>query len=378
MNFDYSDEQNLLRESIAKWAGAEYDFDKRRANMADGEAWRRHWATFAELGLLAAPFPEDDGGLGGGPVDVSVILEEFGKALVLEPYVPTVVLGGAALKHGASAAQRAEHVAAIAAGERVIAFAQAEPKSRYALHDVSTGAKKQGAGYVLNGHKAVVIGGPQADHVLVTARTGGAQRDVGGVSLFLVPKSLSGVATRDYVNVDGLRASEVMFENVAVGAEHLIAAEGDALPLIERIVDEGIAAHCAEAVGVLRVTHALTMEYAKTRKQFGRALAEFQVIQHRLVDMFMEVEESVSMMLLATLKLGAPAKERARAVSIAKARIGKAQRFVGQNAVQIHGGMGVTDEMRVSHYFKRAAMIDVAFGNVDHHVRRVAALSKAA
>ena len=378
MNFDYSDEQNMLRDSIAKWAAGEYDFDKRRAMLADPEAWKRNWAQIGELGLLAAPFAEEHGGLSGGPLDVAVVMEEFGKALVLEPYVPTVVLGGGALKYAGNESQQSEHIGAIATGERVIAFAQAEPKSRYTLHDVSTSARKQGAGYVLNGHKAVVIGAPMADHLLVSARSGGGQRDTDGVSLFLIPKSSKGVATRDYPNVDGLRASEVYLENVTAGAEHLIGAEGETLPIIERIVDEAIAAHCAEAAGVLRVMHALTMEYSKTRKQFGRALGEFQVIQHGLVDMFMVVEESASMMLLAAIKLGAPAAERAKAVSSAKARIGKAQRLVGQNAIQIHGGMGVTDEMRVSHYFKRAAMIDAQFGNVDHHVRRVMALTKAA
>jgi alkylation response protein AidB-like acyl-CoA dehydrogenase len=378
MNFDYSDEQNMLRDSIAKWAAGEYDFDKRRAMLADPEAWKKNWAQIGELGLLAAPFAEEHGGFGGGPIDVAVVMEEFGKALVLEPYIPTVVLGGGALKYSGSAAQQEEHIGAVATGERVIAFAQAEPKSRYALNDVSTTARKDGAGFVLSGHKAVVIGAPMADHLLVSARSGGGQREAKGVSLFLLPKSSKGASTRDYPNVDGLRASEVYLENVAVGAEHLIGAEGEALPVIERIVDEAIAAHCAEAAGVLRVMHALTMEYARTRKQFGRAVSEFQVIQHGLVDMFMEVEESASMMLLAAIKLSAPDTERAKAVSSAKARIGRAQRLVGQSAIQIHGGMGVTDEMRVSHYFKRAAMIDSQFGGVDHHVRRVMALSKAA
>jgi alkylation response protein AidB-like acyl-CoA dehydrogenase len=378
MNFDYSDEQNMLRDSIAKWAAAEYDFDKRRAMLASADAWKKNWATFAELGLLAAPLPEEFGGLGGGHIDIAVVMEEFGKALVVEPYVSTVVLGAGALKHAGSAAQKEEHLNAIAVGERVIAFAQAEPKSRWSLTDVSTTAKKDGAGYTLNGQKSVVIGGPQADHFLVTVRTGGAQREAKGVSLFLVPKDAKGVSTRDYPTNDGTRASEVYFENVSVGAEHLLGAAGEAAGVVERIVDEANAAYCNEQVGALRMMHQLTQEYAKTRKQFGRPIADFQVLQHRLVDMFMAAEESVSIALLATIKLDASDIERAKAVSAAKVSIGRAARFSGQAAVQTHGGMGVTDEMRVGHYFKRVTMLDATFGNVDHHLKRYTLLSRQA
>jgi alkylation response protein AidB-like acyl-CoA dehydrogenase len=378
MNFDYTDEQNMLRDSIAKWAAGQYDFEKRREALKSDDAWKQNWAAFAELGLLAAPLPEEFGGLGGGPLDVNVVMEEFGKALVVEPYVPTAVIAANALKYAGSAAQKDEHLTAIAGGERVFAFAQAEPKSRWSLNDVSTTAKKDGAGYVLNGQKAVVFGAPQADHLLVTARTAGGQRDAKGVSLFLAPKTAKGVATRDYPTMDGTRASEIYFENVSVGADALVGEAGAALPLIERIVDEANAACCSEAVGCLRMMHSLTHEYAKTRKQFGRAIGEFQVIQHRLVDMFMAVEESVSMALLATLKLDESDAERARAVSAAKVSIGKHGRFVGQNAVQTHGGMGVTDEMRVGHYFKRVTMLDSTFGNVDYHLKRYAALGRRA
>lgn len=375
MNFDYTDEQNMLRDSIAKWAAGQYDFDKRREALKSEDAWKKNWAAFTELGLLAAPLPEDFGGLGGGAVDISVVTEEFGKALVVEPYVPTVVIGAGALKYAGSDAQKDEHLNAVASGERVIAFAQAEPKSRWSLSDVATAARKDGAGWVLNGHKAVVIGGPQADHLLISARTAGAQREQKGVSLFLVPKTAKGVTTRDYPTMDDTRASEVYLENVSVGAANLVGAADNALPLIERLVDEANAAYCSEAVGCLRMMTQLTQEYAKTRKQFGRAIADFQVIQHRLVDMFMATEESVSMALLATLKLTESDAERAKAVSAAKVSIGRAGRFVGQAAVQTHGGMGVTDEMRVGHYFKRVTMLDSTFGNVDHHLKRYAALT---
>jgi hypothetical protein len=376
MNFDYTEEQGMLRDSIAKWAAAEYDFDKRRAALAKEDAWKANWATFAELGLLAAPLPEAHGGLGGSALDVSVVTEEFGKALVVEPYVPTVVIGAGAVALAGSEAQKQEHLPAIAEGKCVIAFAQAEPKSRWSLTDVSATAKKDGAGYVLNGQKAVVIGGPQACHLLVSARTGGAQREAKGVSLFLVPKEAKGVTTRDYPTMDGSRAAEVYFENVTLGGEHLIGAEGEASALIERLVDEANAAYNHEAVGAMRMMCSLTQEYAKTRKQFGRAIADFQVLQHRMVDMFMNTEESYSMALRATIMLADDA-ERAKAVSAAKVSIGKAARFVGQSAVQIHGGMGVTDEMRVGHYFKRVTMLDATYGNVDHHLKRFMALTAA-
>jgi alkylation response protein AidB-like acyl-CoA dehydrogenase len=373
MNFDYTDEQNALRDSLSKWAAQQYDFEKRKAALKSEDGWKKNWSTFAELGLLAAPLPEEFGGLGGGATEVAVVAEEFGKALVVEPYVPTVVLGAGALKYAGSAAQKEEHLNAIAGGERIIAFAQAEPKSRWTLNDVSTTAKKSGAGYTLNGQKAVVLGGPQADHFLVSARTAGGRRDAKGVSLFLVAKSAKGLTTRDYPTMDDTRASEVYFENVAVGSEALIGAADAAMPVIERIVDEANTAYCNEAVGCMRLMTSSTQEYAKQRKQFGKAIAEFQVIQHRLVDMFMATEESASLALLATIKSDASDEERARAVASAKALIGRQGRFVGQAAVQTHGGMGVTDEMRVGHYFKRVTMIDATFGNVDYHLRRFAA-----
>jgi alkylation response protein AidB-like acyl-CoA dehydrogenase len=376
VDFNFTEEQTMLRDSIARFVGDKYDFDKRRAMLAS-EAGRdpSNWAAFAELGLMAAPLPEAYGGLGGGPIDVLVVMEEFGKGIVIEPYLPTVVIGGGALELAGSEAQKQEHLAAIAGGERIIAAGFYEPKGRYNLNDVATTAKKDGAGYVLNGHKAVVIGGPWADHLLVTARTGGGQREAQGVSLFLVPKAAKGVTTRDYPTIDGQRASEVYFENVAVGAEHLIGAEGGAAATVEQVVDHAIAAVCAEAVGCMRVIHESTVDYAKTRKQFGVAIASFQVLQHRMVDMFMGLEQSASMAIMASIKLGETPTERAKAVSAAKVQIGKAGRFLGQSAVQIHGGMGVTDEMKVGHYFKRVTMIDAQFGAVDYHLKRYTDLS---
>jgi len=378
MDFNFTDEQNMLRDSIAKFVAADYDFDKRCEMLKSPDAWRKNWSTFAEMGLLLAPIPEDQGGLGGGPVDTLVIMEELGKGLVVEPYLQTAVIGVGFLKHAGSEAQKAEHLAAIGAGERVVAFAYAEPKGRFNLADLATTAKKDGAGFVINGHKAVVIGAPQADHLIVTARTAGGQRDAKGVSLFIVPKNAKGVTTRDYPTIDGFRASEVYFENVSVGADALIGPADAALPLVEQVTDEAIAALAAEAVGCMRMMHTLTLDYAKERKQFGVPIASFQVLQHRMVDMFMATEQSVSMAYMAALKIGEGAEERAKAAAGAKVQIGRAGRFVGQAAVQIHGGMGVTDEMKVGHYFKRVTMIDAQFGNVDHHLKRYADLSVAA
>ena len=376
MDFNFSEEQTMIRDSLARLLRDQYDFDTRR-KVVEGEAgWRPEmWQQFAELGLLAAPFSEEDGGLGGGAIDSMVIMEEFGKALVVEPYVPTIVCAGGFLKHAGTPAQKEEHLTAIIGGERVFAFAYAEPRGRYDLADLETSAKKDGGGYVLNGHKAVVIGAPWASHLIVTARTSGDRRDRNGVSVFIVEKDAAGVTTRDYPTVDGRRASEVYFENVSVPADALIGEEGKGLPLVERVVDEATVAVCAEAMGAMGVAHQQTVEYSKQRKQFGIAIGKFQVLQHRMVDMFMEHEQSISMTYMATLKLDEDETTRKKAVSAAKVRIGQGGRFVGQEAIQIHGGMGMTDELAVGHYFKRMTMIDSEFGNIDYHMRRYTALS---
>ena len=376
MDFSFTDEQSMLRDTIASYLADRYDFDARRTAIKSASGWRPEvWKAFAdELGILGASFSEELGGLGGGAIDNMVVMEEFGKALVVEPYLGTVVIGGGFLKHGASAGA-GDVIAKIISGDVTIAFAYAEPQGRYNLANLVTTARKEGAGYVLNGHKAVVIGAPWATHLVVTARTGGGQRDSGGISVFLVDKSAPGVVTRDYPTVDGRRASEVFFENVSVGAEALIGDEGAALPLIEQVVDEAIAAVCAESCGVLRKLHEGTLDYTKQRKQFGVPIASFQVLQHRMVDMFIQLEQAISMTYMAHIKLGEPAAERAKAISAAKVQIGRACKFVGQNAIQLHGGMGMTDEMAIGHFFKRATMIEGEFGSVDHHLRRYETLS---
>ncbi len=305
-------------------------------------------------------------------------MEEFGKALVVEPYVPTVVIAGGMLARSGSDALKSEWLPKIAAGEAIMAFAFAEAQGRYNFADLKTTARKQGAGYVLNGNKAVVIGAAWADQLIVTARTAGGQRDGKGVTVFLVDKKSKGLSTRDYPTVDGNRASEVSFENVEVPASRAIGTVDAGLPLVERAVDEAIAATAAEACGAMKVLVDATVEYSKTRKQFGVPIGKFQALQHRMVDMFVNYEQAVSITLMVTLKLGESERERAMAASAAKAEIGKAGAFIGQQAIQIHGGMGMTDELNVGHYFKRLAIIDTLYGSTDHHLRRYAGLSAAA
>jgi pimeloyl-CoA dehydrogenase small subunit len=375
VDFSFTEEQSMLRDTVASYLADNYGFEQRRAALATEPGWRPAiWKAFAEeLGILGAPFPEELGGLGGGHVENMIVMEEFGKALVVEPYLGTVVIAGGFLKHSGHP-DAAELIGRIIAGEAVFAFAYAEPQGRYNLADLKTTAKRDGGGWTLNGHKAVVIGAPYATHLIVTARTGGGQRDQQGVSVFIVPKDSAGVTTRDYPTVDGFRASEVYMENVKVGADALVGPEGQAMPLIETVLDEAVAATCAEALGVLRKLHEGTLEYTKQRKQFGQPISAFQVLQHRMVDMFIQVEQAVSMTYMATIKLGDP-KERAKAAAAAKVQIGKACRFVGQNAIQLHGGMGMTDEMAIGHYFKRATMIESAFGSTDHFLARYEFLS---
>jgi pimeloyl-CoA dehydrogenase small subunit len=376
VDFNFTEEQEMVRDGLSRLVREQYDIETRRTAIESEASWRPEiWAQLAELGILGMPFSEDDGGFGGGPIDAMVVMEEFGKGLVVEPFVPTVVCAGGFLKHAGTDAQKEEHIGGIVAGSSIFAFAYAEPQGRYDYADLETTAKKDGNGYVLSGHKAVVVGAPWATHLVVTARTSGGRRDREGISVFIVDKSTAGVVTRDYPTVDGRQASEVYLENVSVPAEALLGEEGTGLSLIERVTDEAIAAQCAEACGAMKVAHAMTVEYSRQRKQFGVPIGSFQVLQHRMVDMFTEYEQAVSMTYLATLKLDESDAERKRAASAAKVRVGQAAHFIGQEAIQIHGGMGMTDELAIGHYFKRLTIFDSEFGNIDHHMKRHIALA---
>jgi alkylation response protein AidB-like acyl-CoA dehydrogenase len=364
MNLAPTEEQKLLIESVERFVEKDYPFETRR-ELAASEAGfsAAHWATFAELGWLAIPFPEEQGGLGGSITDVCLIAEQFGRGLVVEPYLWTVVLGGNVL----SKCGRGDLVEQTAAGSLQTAFGFAEPTSRYNLASVETTAAEDG-GWQLNGHKAVVFNAPAADCIIVSARTGGDVRDEDGISLFLVDPKSDGVTLRPYVTVDGLRAAEVLLENAS---GELLGEAGGACALIEETIDLGIAAVSAEAAGIMHTMLNMTREYTAQRKQFGVPLSKFQVLQHRMADMFNNSEQSISMSWVAAVKAaGDDPLERARACSATKVFIGKAGRQVGQEAIQMHGGMGMTEEMPISHFFKRLTMIDTLFGNRDHHQRR--------
>ena len=376
MDFSFSEEQTLLQDSVERFIQNDYAFEARQNNVKDEQGFSGgNWKTFAELGWLGVPFSEADGGFGGSAIESMIMMEQFGKGLVVEPFLPTVVLAGGALKIGGSAAQKEKYLAGIIDGSLQGALAYAEPQGRFNLADLTTTAKKQDDGYVLNGYKAVVLNGPAADVLVVSARTSGDQRDPQGVSLFLVPANAQGVSRRDYPTVDALRAAEITLENVKVSADALIGEEGKGLPIIEQVVDEGILAIGSEAVGCMEVLYKDTVEYCKTREQFGQPIGKFQVLQHRMVDMFMEHEQSKSLMYMAAMRLDEGyTAEAQKAVSAFKVQVGKSGRFVGQSAVQLHGGMGMTEELRIGHYFKRLTTVDTLFGNVDFHLKRFGAL----
>ncbi len=374
MDFSFTEEQILLRNSVQRFVQDRYSFEARKAIIASDSGWSSDcWRAFAELGLLAVPFSEEHGGVGGGAIEVMIIMEEFGKGLVVEPYLQTVVLCGGLINLAGSSVQKAALLPKIASGDLILAMAYAEPQGRFNLADLVTKAEKTGDGFILNGNKAVVAAAPWADKLLVTARTSGMQRDKDGVTIFIVDKNAPGISTRDYPTIDGQRASEISFENVKLGADTVLGQVGGGLALLEEAFDRTIAAQCAEAVGCMRVLTDATVEYCKTRKQFGQPIGKFQVLQHRMVDMFMECEQSLSITYMVNLKLDESESERMKAASAAKVQIGKAGRFVGQQAIQLHGGMGMTDELNVGHYFKRLTMIDAQFGNVDYHLKRFAA-----
>jgi alkylation response protein AidB-like acyl-CoA dehydrogenase len=368
MDFNYTETQVMIRETLSRFLADNYDFDSRQKFISS--AMGRDpgiWSALAtELGMLSAPFSEEQGGLGGGAIENALIMEELGKVMAIEPYLQTVVIGGGALK-AVGGAHADAIIPGIIGGETIIAFAYAEAKGRYDLANVSTTAKADGAGYVLNGHKGVVYCAPWATHLLVTARTGGGIRERQGVELFLIDAKLPGIVRRDYPTVDGNRASEIYFENVAIPGDALLSGGID---LIERIVDEATVAVCAEATGVMAMLHQGTLEYAKQRVQFGQPIGRFQVLQHRMTDMFMEVEQAKSMVLMAMLKLERDSKERMAAVSQCKAKVSLGAKFVGQNAIQTHGGIGITQELAIGHYFKRATMIEGQFGSADYHFDR--------
>ncbi len=367
----------MLKDSVQRYVRDDYDFSKRRAIAATEQGMSREcWSTFADLGWLGMAIPEAYGGLGGGPVDVMILMEAFGAGLVLEPYVPSVVIGAGLLALAGQEEQKLALLPQVAEGKLLLALAAAEPRSRFSLNDVSTEATADGDSWLLRGHKSVVLAGPAADKFLVTARTSGARRDEDGISMFLVDRNATGLDRTDARGFDRGTVCELRLDSVRVGPEALVGSEGAMFPVLEKVIDHAIAAVCAEAVGAMQVLNDATAEYLKQRKQFGQPIGRFQVLQHRMVDMLTELEQTRSLTFLATMKLDAQRAERRHAASCAKAQMGKAGKFVGAQSVQLHGGMGMTDELMVSHYYKRLMMLDIVFGNRDHHLKAFTALTQ--
>ncbi len=373
MDFSLSDEQRLLKDSVDRLMADRYAFDQRKTYFKEPDGWSTAmWSQYAELGLLGLPFAEEYGGFGGGAVDVMLVMEAFGRALILEPYLATVVLGGTAVRLGGSDAVKSRVLPAIAAGSMKLAFAHAERQARYDVTDVMTTARKSGAGWVLDGAKSVVTHGDCADMLVVSARTSGERDDASGITLFLVDAKANGVARRGYTMRDEQRAAEISLSGVQTDA--VLGEVSNGLTLIERVMEAGIAAMAAESVGCMEALHSMTLEYSRTREQFGKPIGSNQVVQHRLAEMLMSMEQGRSMAMLAAMMVDEPdAGERAHNIAMAKVGIGQAGRFVSQNAVQLHGGIGMTEELAIGHYFRRCMVIERQFGDTAHYLAKLAA-----
>jgi pimeloyl-CoA dehydrogenase small subunit len=375
MNFDLTEEQRLLKESVDRTIEDAYgDFEKRKTYQAGSGGWSAEiWTMYAELGLLGLPFAEVDGGFGGGAVETMIVMEAIGRGLAVEPYLATVVLGGGFLRLGGTKAQRERYISRIAEGSLRLAFAQMERQARYDLHDIATTARRDGDGFALDGQKDVVLHGDSAELLVVSARTSGKRRDRDGISLFLVPADAEGVTRRGYATQDGQRAAEIVLSGVRVGAEAVIGEFDRGLKLIERVVDIALAALAAEAVGAMEALHLLTVDYLKTRKQFGVPIGSFQALQHRAADMLVALEQARSMAMYAAMMAEeTDAAQRRPALAAAKVQINDSGRAIGQEAIQLHGGIAMSDEYKAGHYFKRLTMIESLFGDTEHQLRLVA------
>ncbi|MET0390831.1 MAG: acyl-CoA dehydrogenase family protein [Polyangiales bacterium] len=370
MDFSFSEEQNLLRDSVRKFVEKNYSWDKRKALLESDTGFSRdNWRAFAELGWTALPFSEEDGGVGGKALDTMIVLEELGKGLVLEPFLASVVFAGGILRR-TSAAVRGKHLPKLIDGEAIYTVAFAEPGSRFDLFHVETTAKQNAdKSFVLTGKKLAVLAGNAADVVIVSARTSGGPRDRSGITLFAVDVNQAGVQRVGYRTVDGLHAANLTLESVKVSADNVIGTVNEGLPLLEAAADEAIIGLGAEALGIMQVLYESTVTYTKERKQFGVPIGSFQVLQHRMVDMFMEYEQAKSMVYWATVAQDTN-QNLPKAASALKVQLGRSGRQIGQAAIQNHGGMGMTDELAVSHYFKRITMIDLTLGNADYHLDR--------
>ncbi len=371
MDFELSEDQRLLKDSISRLLSDNYGFAARRGYMAEPQGWSaKLWEQYAELGLLGLPIDERYGGFGGGPEDVMLVMEELGRVLALEPFLASIVLGATAIKLGGSEAQKSAILPAVAAGQTKLAFAHGEQQSRHDMSDVLTTAKKEGAGWVLNGGKSLVLHGDCADKLIVSARTSGGRHDTAGLTLFIVDGNAAGLARRGYAMRDGTRAAEISLTNVK---GELLGAVDGGFAVIERVIQAGIAAMAAEALGCMEAMHAMTLDYLKTRKQFGRSIGENQVMQHKSADMLIAMEQGRSMTMLAAMMVDEEdAEERAHNISMAKVGVGQAGRHVSQSAVQMHGGIGMTEEYAVGHYFRRVMTFEHLWGDTSWHLTALA------
>lgn len=369
MNFDLSEEQQLLKDSVERFVNDNYDLDTRQSLSKNPAGFSdTYWQTMAELGWLGVTVPEAQGGFGGNQADTMVLMEAFGQGLVLEPFFATAVLGTRAVVSGGNADLQSRLLPDVVSGSCRLGLAYAEEQSRFDLEDVITRATAQDSGFVIAGHKSMVQHGGSADQLVVSTRTSGGQRDENGITLFLVDTKAEGVTVDSFPTVDGQQASEVTFENVFVHADNMLGELDRGFTLLQDIAIDGILALAAEAVGAMEILYKDTVAYTQEREQFDHSLADFQVLQHRMVDMFMEYEQCKSMLYRATLEVVQNGREAMRTVHALKYMVGKVGTFIGENAVQLHGGMGVTEELRIGHYFKRLLVIDAQFGNSDHHL----------
>ena len=369
MNFDLSEEQQLLKDSVERFVNDNYDLDTRQSLSKNPAGFSdTYWQTMAELGWLGVTVPEAQGGVGGNQADTMVLMEAFGQGLVLEPFFATAVLGTRAVVSGGNADLQSRLLPDVVSGSCRLGLAYAEEQSRFDLEDVITRATAQDSGFVITGHKSMVQHGGSADQLVVSTRTSGGQRDENGITLFLVDTKAEGVTVDSFPTVDGQQASEVTFENVFVHADNMLGELDRGFTLLQDIAIDGILALAAEAVGAMEILYKDTVAYTQEREQFDHSLADFQVLQHRMVDMFMEYEQCKSMLYRATLEVVQNGREAMRTVHALKYMVGKVGTFIGENAVQLHGGMGVTEELRIGHYFKRLLVIDAQFGNSDHHL----------
>ncbi|MCS5549884.1 MAG: acyl-CoA dehydrogenase [SAR86 cluster bacterium] len=375
MDFNFNEEQTLIQSQVAQFIQRDYEWEKRQVLVASDLGFSsENWKTFAELGWLGISLSEKSGGFGGSALESMIIMEEFGKGLVVEPFLETVILCSGLIDSCGNEEQKADLLGPVISGEMHLALGFTEPQSRFNLADVTTEAKKKNGDYLVSGFKSVVMNGPNADKLIISARTSGKQDDKEGISLFVIDRNLEGVSLRNYPTVDGRRASEVTLENVIIPSSSLLSEEGKGYQHLEGAIDGATLAICAEAVGAMEVLYKTTVEYTKTREQFGQAIGKFQVLQHRMVDMFMEYEQSKSLLYMATIKNVEGSKDAKKAISGLKYQVGKAAKFIGQQSVQLHGGMGVTEELNVGHFFKRLTTIITIFGNTDYHLKRYSQL----